>query len=68
MPQALDAGRSAYAQGHDPIAAAGAALNGLEPDYVELLDLDGTTVLAAAARVGSTRLIDNVILEQGETR
>ena len=68
LPRALEAGRSAYRQGHDPIAAARAALNGLEPDYVELLDLDDTTVLAAAARVGSTRLIDNVILEQGETR
>ena len=68
LPRALDSGRSAYAQGRDPVAAARAALNGLEPDYVELLDLDGTTVLAAAARVGSTRLIDNVILEQGETR
>ncbi|HEX6662274.1 MAG TPA: pantoate--beta-alanine ligase [Gaiellaceae bacterium] len=68
LPQALEAGRSAYAQGQDPVAAARAALDGLEPDYVELLDLDGTTVLAAAARVGPTRLIDNVILEQGETR
>jgi pantoate--beta-alanine ligase len=68
LPRALDAGRSAHAQGHDPVAVARAALNGLQPDYVEVLDLDGTTVLAAAARVGSTRLIDNVILEQGETR
>jgi pantoate--beta-alanine ligase len=63
LPRALDAGRSAHAQGTDPIAAARAALNGLEPDYVELLELDGVTVLAAAARIGSTRLIDNVILE-----
>ena len=45
------------------MAAARAALNGLDPEYVELLDLDGATVLAAAARVGSTRLIDNVVLE-----
>ncbi|MGZ4336519.1 MAG: pantoate--beta-alanine ligase [Gaiellaceae bacterium] len=63
LPRALEAGRSAHAQGSDPVAAARAALNGLEPEYVELLDLDGITVLAAAARVGSTRLIDNVILE-----
>jgi pantoate--beta-alanine ligase len=47
----------------DPIAAARAALNGLEPDYVELLDLGDATVLAAAVRVGSIRLIDNVILK-----
>ena len=51
----------------DPVAAARASLNGLEPDYVEVLDLGDAKVLAAAIRVGSTRLIDNVILE-GEIR
>lgn len=35
---------------------------GLEPDYVAVADLDGPT-LAIAARVGDTRLIDNVLLE-----
>ena len=35
---------------------------GIEPDYVALADLDGPT-LAVAARIGSTRLIDNVLLE-----
>jgi pantoate--beta-alanine ligase len=35
---------------------------GLEPDYVAVADLDGPT-LAVAARVGSIRLIDNVLLE-----
>ena len=35
---------------------------GVEPEYVALADLDGPT-LAVAARVGSTRLIDNVLLE-----
>ncbi|HKE00827.1 MAG TPA: pantoate--beta-alanine ligase [Planctomycetota bacterium] len=35
---------------------------GLEPEYVEVADLDGPT-LAVAARVGATRLIDNVLLE-----
>lgn len=39
--------------------------NGLDIDYVELAEFD-PPVLAAAVRVGSTRLIDNVILE-GET-
>jgi pantoate--beta-alanine ligase len=63
LPRALDAGRAAYARGSDPVQATREALNGLAPDYVELIDLDGATVLAAAARVGSTRLIDNVILE-----
>ena len=63
LPRALEAGRSAHAEGADPVGLARAALNGLDPEYVDLVDLDGVTVLAAAARVGSTRLIDNVILE-----
>ena len=63
LPRALEAGRSAHLEGLDPIAAARGALNGLEPEYFELLDLDGVTLLTAAARVGSTRLIDNVVLE-----
>ena len=46
----------------DP-AAARAALDGLEIDYVEVADFD-PPVLAAAVRVGSTRLIDNVVLEE----
>jgi pantoate--beta-alanine ligase len=63
LPRALEAGRSAHAEGADPVAAARGALNGLEPEYVELIDLDGVTLLAAAARVGSTRLIDNIVLK-----
>jgi pantoate--beta-alanine ligase len=47
----------------DPVAAARASLNGLDPDYVEVLDLGDAKVLAAAVRVGSTRLLDNVVLE-----
>jgi pantoate--beta-alanine ligase len=46
----------------DP-AAARALLQDLEVDYVEVAELDGQRVLAAAVRVGGTRLIDNVILE-----
>jgi pantoate--beta-alanine ligase len=38
-------------------------LEGLQVDYVEAADLDGMRVLAGAVRVGSTRLIDNVLLE-----
>jgi pantoate--beta-alanine ligase len=63
LPRALEAGRLAHARGSDAVAAARTELNGLAPDYVELLDLGDATVLAAAARVGSTRLIDNVVLE-----
>jgi pantoate--beta-alanine ligase len=47
------------------VAAARAALAGLDVDYVEVAEFD-PRVLAAAVRVGSTRLIDNVILEEEE--
>lgn len=63
LPRALRAAAAAA----DPVAAARGALNGLVPDYVELVELGGATVLAAAVRIGSTRLIDNVILK-GELR
>lgn len=53
----------AAAGSDDPVAAARASLNGLAPDYVEVVDLGSSSVLAAAVRVGSTRLIDNVLLE-----
>ena len=42
-------------------------LDGIEVDYFEEADLDGMRVLAAAVHVGSTRLIDNVLLE-GDNR
>jgi pantoate--beta-alanine ligase len=67
LPLALEEGRSAHALGFDPVTAARGAFNGLEPDYVEVLELGDVTVLAVAARVGSTRLIDNIVLE-GELR
>jgi pantoate--beta-alanine ligase len=63
LPRALSAGAEAFVGGGDPVAAARAQLNGLTPDYVELVALDGATVLAAAVRIGSTRLIDNVLLK-----
>jgi pantoate--beta-alanine ligase len=63
LPRAL----ASAADQPDPVAAARASLNGLDPDYVEVLDLGDAKVLAAAVRVGSTRLIDNVLLE-GEIR
>jgi pantothenate synthetase len=37
-------------------------LNGLELDYFEVAEFE-PRVLAAAVRVGNTRLIDNVVLE-----
>jgi pantoate--beta-alanine ligase len=59
LPRALHAAAGA----DDPVGAARARLNGLHPDYVEIVDLGGAKVLAAAVRVGATRLIDNVLLE-----
>ena len=41
-------------------------VEGLDVDYVEVADFD-PPVLAGAIRVGSTRLIDNVVLSEGET-
>ena len=46
----------------DP-AQARARLNGLDIDYVEVADFE-PRVLAAAVRVGKTRLIDNVVLDK----
>ncbi len=63
LPRALEAA----AGSPDPVAAARASLNGLDPDYVAVLDLGEAKVLAAAVRVGSIRLIDNVLVE-GEVR
>jgi pantoate--beta-alanine ligase len=44
-------------------AQARARLNGLDVDYVEVADFE-PRVLAAAVRVGKTRLIDNVVLDK----
>ncbi len=63
LPEALARGAEAYADGGDAVAAAQAALNGLSADYVEIVDLDGARLLAAAVRVADTRLIDNVLLK-----
>jgi pantoate--beta-alanine ligase len=65
LPRALEAGLRAHRSGTDPVAAARAILDaepGLHADYVATADLDGPT-LAAAIRVGGTRLIDNVELD-----
>jgi pantoate--beta-alanine ligase len=64
IPRALAAGAAAHRAGRDPVAAARSELGGISPDYVAVADLDGQETLAIAARVGSTRLIDNVPLEK----
>ena len=64
LPRALEVGAAAHRSGADPIAAARAILDGergLTVDYVDVAGFDGPT-LVAAVRVGTTRLIDNVLL------
>jgi pantoate--beta-alanine ligase len=62
-PRALAAGAASYKTGGDPVAAARAALAGLEPEYVAVADFDGRPTLVIAARVERTRLIDNIPLD-----
>jgi pantoate--beta-alanine ligase len=63
LPRALDAGAASHRAGEDPIAATRAAMNGLDVEYIDLVEIDGQRILEAAVRVGRTRLIDNVVLE-----
>ena len=67
LPRALQAGAAAYARGEDAAAAAQRVLDAeplVVPQYVEVARFDGRLVLAAAARVGGIRLIDNVTLKE----
>ena len=67
IPRALEAGLAAHRAGRDPVAAARAMLTGVDPDYVAVADFNGRPTLAIAARVGATRLIDNVPLDERHT-
>ena len=62
IPRALRAGQAAYRAGGDAVAAARSELDGVDADYVAIADYDGQPTLAIAARVGTTRLIDNAPL------
>jgi pantoate--beta-alanine ligase len=67
LPRALAHGAETYRAGADPVAAARALLaseSQVEPQYVQVAELEGQRVLAAAVLVGSTRLIDNFVLEE----
>lgn len=78
IPRALSAVTDAAAAGADDVealraqAAAVLSAAGVEPEYVALVDpeslvpvaiVDRPVLVAVAARVGRTRLIDNVVLE-----
>jgi pantoate--beta-alanine ligase len=64
ISRGLHAGYEAYRSGGDAVAAARAALVGVEPEYVAVANFDGRPTLAIAARVGATRLIDNIPLAE----
>lgn len=66
IPRALIEGLTAHRNGSDPATAARAALGGLDVDYVAVTSFDGRPTLVIAARVGHTRLIDNVPLDLPE--
>jgi pantoate--beta-alanine ligase len=76
LSRGLDAARAAYAAGERDAAALRAAaaqtFDGLEPEYLAVVDPDsftplttlaGRALVAVAAHVGPVRLIDNVLLE-----
>jgi pantoate--beta-alanine ligase len=70
LSQALRAGQQAGAAGHDPVEAARAVLDAVPEVLLDYLELRGTDLgpapahgaarLLVAARVGATRLIDNM--------
>jgi pantoate--beta-alanine ligase len=66
IPAALRAAVAAHRQGGDPVAAARAALVGLEVHYAGLAPFGAGPTLIVAAVVGATRLIDNVPLDHPE--
>jgi len=62
--RALRAAVTAHREGRDPAEAARAELGGVELEYADVTRFDGQPTLVVAARVGATRLIDNVPLDR----
>jgi pantoate--beta-alanine ligase len=80
LSRALRAAETAAAGGERDAGAieraARGALNGVEPEYLALVDpdsfepittVDGRVLVAVAARIGATRLIDNTIVHTAAT-
>ena len=80
LSRALRAAETAVAAGERDAAAveraARAVMDGVEPDYLALVDpdsfepittVDGRVLVAVAARIGATRLIDNTIIDTAAT-
>jgi pantoate--beta-alanine ligase len=80
LSRALRAAETAVATGERDTRAieraARGALNGVEPEYLALVDpdsfepiktVDGRVLVAVAARIGATRLIDNTIVHTAAT-
>ena len=80
LSRALRAAEQAIAAGQRDAAAvaaaARAAMDGVQPEYLALVDpdsfqpittVDGRVLVAVAARVGATRLIDNTIVQTAAT-
>ncbi len=81
LSRALETVRDAVDAGERDAAAAEAAgraaMNGLEPEYLAVVDpetlervrtVDGRVLVVVAARVGPARLIDNILIEPVATR
>lgn len=64
IPRALSAALAAHAAGSDPVVAARRELAGVDIDYVDIARFDRAPTLVVAVRVGHTRLIDNIPLDQ----
>jgi pantoate--beta-alanine ligase len=66
LPRALRAGLSAHQRGADPVASAREELRGLDVEYLDVASFLGRPTLVVAVRLGRTRLIDNVALDEPE--
>ena len=64
IPRALEAALAAHLAGGDVLSAARHELSGLDVEYADVAILDGSPTLVIAARVGGTRMIDNLPLDR----